>query len=229
MMQNKIIIGLTGGSGVGKGEVCRVFETLFGTHNIEIIDTDSLSHQVILSNSTLAYKEILSFFGEGILNDNNDNDNSDNIEINRKKLGAIVFVDKEKLNILSSIVHKYVIQRTLEIIEATKKQLIVIDAPVLVEAGMKNHCDIVLGIFAPQDKREERICARDNLTPDEAKRRINSQMPDEELAKHVDFRIDNTSSKEDLYEKVSDFINTISYTYGLRYNKVNNRPPSGTP
>jgi dephospho-CoA kinase len=200
MTRNRLIIGLTGGSGVGKGEVCHVFSAL-ACGDVEIIDTDSLAHQVISRSSSYpAYEQIVAAFGPEILDDNN--------EINRKKLGAIVFANKKKLNMLSSIVHKYVIQRCFEIVENGEKRLVIIDAPALVEAGMKEYCDIVLGIFAPLKTRIERICARDGLTEIEAKRRVNSQMPDEELAEHADFRIDNTGSLEELYEKIADFFNT---------------------
>jgi len=192
MMQNRPkIIGLTGGSGVGKGEVCRIL----GRSGAEIIDTDSLSHKAILRGNP-AYDEIIAHFGGDIL--------AKTGEIDRKKLGAIVFSDKSQLDALSKIVHKYVQIECENIIQKSTAHTVVIDAPALVEANMQGHCDLVIGIFARKDLRIARIMARDGITLEAAQKRIESQMPDDVLKTFVDIVIDNNSSLSDLEEKLRE-------------------------
>ncbi|MCL2350604.1 MAG: dephospho-CoA kinase [Defluviitaleaceae bacterium] len=186
MNRNKTIVGLTGGSGAGKGEVARIFKA----RGAEIIDADKLSHKVMLRSETAAFERILETFGEGILGANG--------EIDRKKLGAIVFSDKAKLDILAGIVHEYVAERVLKIIENSEKQVVVIDAPVLIEAGMEKICDFVVGVFAPRDLRIARICARDGIAPEAAEMRLDKQMADDELRLYADFEIYNNGSIKDL-------------------------------
>lgn len=191
-MQNKPrIIGVTGGSGVGKGEVCRVLAGL-GT-DVLIIDADRVAHGVILAGKP-AYDKVLVAFGDGILGDDG--------EIARKKLGAIVFADKAQLSILSDIVHKYVRKECEDIVAANPDRVIVIDAAALVEGDMIGDCDVVIGVFAEHDLRAKRISVRDHISLDAAKQRIASQMADDVLRGHVDVVVENSGTLEELREKV---------------------------
>jgi len=189
MMQNKRIIGLTGATGAGKGEVCRIL----AEKGAIIIDTDSLSHDAILPGRP-AYHEVLAEFGHGILDEQK--------QIVRKQLGDIVFADKSKLNILSKIVHKYVIEECESLIEGLSCGLIVIDAPLLIEAEMQNICCIVIGVFAPENTRMERIINRDGISHESAARRMASQMPENILRQHVDIAIENSGNLDDLKKQV---------------------------
>ena len=191
-MRNKPkVVGLTGGSGVGKGEVCRIFAT-YGAH---IVDTDSVAHGVYLAGKP-AYDEVLAAFGTEILDEGG--------EILRKKLGAVVFGDKALLAVLSSIVHKYVILECNEIISATDSSFVVIDAPALVEADMHTSCDIVIGVFADIERRISRIAARDGISREAAAARCASQMPDDVLRTYVDIAIENNGDLADLEGVVND-------------------------
>lgn len=193
MMQSKPrVIGITGGSGVGKGEACRIL----ARKGIEVIDTDNLSHRVILRNVTPAYNEIIAEYGVGILGNDG--------EIDRKKLGEIVFSDKVKLAALSKIVHKYVREQCEEILCNSACETILIDAPVLIEAAMQDMCDTIIGIFAHRNLRITRIMARDGISRLTAERRIDSQMPDAVLRGHVDIAIDNNGMIHELEEKLSE-------------------------
>jgi len=195
MMQNKPrIIGITGGSGVGKGEVCRIFER----KGIEIIDTDSLSHKTILRGITPAYDEIIAEFGSNILGDDG--------EIDRKKLGSIVFSDKAKLAVLSKIVHKYVRAQCEEIVHNSTCKIIAIDAPALVEASMQDMCDSIIGIFACRDIRIARIMKRDSISCDAAQKRIDSQMSDDVLRGYVDIAIENNGTLHELEGMLREYI-----------------------
>ena len=196
MMQNKSlprIIGITGGSGVGKGEACRIL----AGRGVEIINTDSLAHRIILRGVSSAYDEVLTEFGSSILGDNG--------EIDRKKLGAIVFADKSRLAALSGIVHKYVRGQCEEIVRLSTGNIIAIDAPALIEAAMQDMCDDIIGIFAHRDLRIKRIMARDGISLDAAEKRIDSQMPDAVLRGYVDIAIDNNGTMQELEEKLCGY------------------------
>jgi len=186
-MQNKPrIIGITGGSGVGKGEVCRIL----AASGVEVINTDSLAHHIILRRVSNAFDEIVAEFGEGILDDDG--------EIDRKKLGPIVFSDKARLAVLSKIVHKYVRAKCEEIVAQSTAETIAIDAPALIEANMQDMCDTIIGIFACRNLRIARIITRDNLDSAAAQKRIDSQMPDSELRGYVDIAIENNGTLQEL-------------------------------
>ncbi|MCL2854134.1 MAG: dephospho-CoA kinase [Defluviitaleaceae bacterium] len=197
MSQNKLIIGVTGGSGAGKGEVCRVLAD-FGA---QILDADKIAHSVIKKGATPAYDEILAVFGNQILGAGN--------EINRKILGDIVFADKGKLAQLSQIVHKHVIYAINKAVKTSDNSVIAIDAPVLVEAGVDKMCHAVIGVFAPHEMRINRIIARDGLTRKSALARINSQMPDAELARHITHKVDNDGDFQHLYNQITKITRVI--------------------
>ena len=189
MMQSKRIIGLTGATGSGKGEVCRILKE----KGAVIIDTDSLSHDVILAGRP-AYHEILAAFGTGILDEKR--------QISRKHLGNIVFASKPKLKKLSRIVHKYVVEECKKLIENTSSGIIVIDAPLLIEAGIQNMCCMVVGVFAPENIRLERIINRDNISRADAELRMASQMPARILRAYVHASIENNGTLDALKEQV---------------------------
>ena len=176
MKQNKkpYIIGLTGNSGSGKGAVGRIMSDS-AKYSCLIIDCDVVAHEN-MKRGGLAYNDIINAFGSEILDENG--------EIDRKKLGGIVFADKEKLKLLNTITHGYVKQRTDDIIkENTQYDFIVVDAPLLKEAGMLDSVDTVWLVKASEDTRLKRVMKRDNITAEAAKARFKNQKPfDESLA-----------------------------------------------
>lgn len=179
------IIGVTGGSGAGKGELCRILSA-FG---VEIIDADKVAHGVIMPGKP-AYREVVNAFGSGILGPKG--------EIDRKRLGAIVFGNKTSLALLSKIVHKYVCQACEEIFNNTTTPVVAVDAAALTEGGMTGLCDLVVGVFANKQTRIDRIMARDSISREAAESRITSQMSDDELKTHVDIAIENNGSTDEL-------------------------------
>ena len=156
------IIGLTGGTGSGKGFVASYLKN----NGAYIIDADEIAHRIILKGEA-AYKEIVEFFGEGILDEEGN--------IIRKELGKIVFSDGEKLKVLNSCTHKYIGLTVLEEVkkaeaEPDKYKFIVYDAPLLLDTDFINSCDEVWSVFADAETRCARIMARDNITKETVRR-----------------------------------------------------------
>ncbi len=160
------VIGLTGGTGSGKSIVSAFLEQ----NGAYIIDADEIAHGII-ERGKPAYEELTNYFGGAIL----DQDRN----ILRKKLGSIVFTNKEKLDFLNRCTHKYISQEIdKQIAERKKKQrdtCIVLDAPLLLEAKLENRCNEIWVVFAEEEVRARRIMERDNITYQEAKNRIGCQ------------------------------------------------------
>lgn len=189
MMQNKII-GLIGGSGTGKTTFCQVAKDLGYT----IIDGDKIGHEVLQNQ---AYDELICAFGAGIL----DNDKT----ISRKKLGSIVFSDKDKLDALNKIVHKHIEQEILS--QITPK--CVIDAAVLHKTNLVSICTHIVTIVASKEKKIKRIMSRDGLSYELAESRINSQPTDDEYKKLSDIVLYNDGSNEEFIENVRECLSGI--------------------
>ena len=160
------VIGLTGGTGSGKSIVSAFLQQ----NGAYIIDADEIAHGII-ERGKPAYEELTNYFGGAIL----DQDRN----ILRKKLGSIVFTNKEKLDFLNRCTHKYISQEIdKQIAERKKKQrdtCIVLDAPLLLEAKLENRCNEIWVVFAEEEVRARRIMERDNITYQEAKNRIGCQ------------------------------------------------------
>ena len=178
------VIGLTGGTGSGKSIVC----TQLKKRNAYIIDADKIAHDIIKKGQP-AYEKIVSYFGEEILDEESN--------IVRKKLGAIVFSDKEKLDFLNKCTHQYISEKINSFIQTIKKcpnkyQYIILDAPLLIESNLTSICDEIWVVYAKEEDRLKRIMQRDNITYEQAKNRILSQKRWEEYKKYADIIIDNS-------------------------------------
>lgn len=165
MKQSKII-GLTGNSGCGKGAVGEILKSIGGI----VIDCDCIAHENMEKNGGIAYNEIVDAFGSEILDDDG--------EINRKSLGKIVFNDSNKLKMLNKITHCHIRNRVKAIAEENAdSNFIVIDAPLLKEAGLLEMTDSVWLVTAREDIRLERVMKRDNITEQQARDRFKNQIP----------------------------------------------------
>ncbi len=188
------VIGLTGGIASGKSTVSGMLREL-GAY---IIDADLISRDIIL-RGTGAWDEIVEYFGEGILLPNG--------EIDRKRLGNIVFADRQKLQKLNSITHPRIIKRIKEIIEEEraegKERAIVLDAAILIEMGMQSMVDEIWLVSADKDIQIRRLMERDRLSYQNAINRIRVQMPLSEKIKYADYVIDNSKDMGYIKEQVS--------------------------
>lgn len=183
-----MIIGLTGLTGAGKSTAAAVLSQL-GCH---IIDADRVGHRVTARTDILE-KIKAAFGGEYIASDGT---------LDRRRLGALVFSDKDKLQVLNGITHP---QITAEIISEARAaeaagKTVVIDCALLGETGLSEICRPVLQITAPAEIRLRRIMERDGLSEAEAVNRINSQRPYDGPA--ID--IENSSSHEALEARLKE-------------------------
>ena len=189
-----LIFGVTGNIGSGKSAVCRVLGEMGGY----IIDADKLGHEVIM-NGRPAYDEIIAELGADFLfNDG---------EIDRKRLGELVFSDTKKLKKLIAITHKYITKETTERIGIITQspgeyKFIAIDAPLLFEAGMEKMCDYTILTSAEESVRLGRVIDRDGLTYDEAIKRSQSRKDAEGYAADVSFIITNDGGIDNLRKQV---------------------------
>ena len=192
----KYVIGLTGGTGAGKSLVSKHFFEK-GAH---VIDADIISRETTKKGSK-ALIEIEERF-PGVVIDG---------ELNRKELGKIVFSDSVALSDLNKITHKYINAKIKEEIDKTAG-LIILDAPLLFEAGANELCDTVIFVDAPEALRKERIMKRDNLTEEEADKRIKARdlIP---IIKKCDFVLLNDGDIDALMED-ADNVLALCYEKG---------------
>lgn len=189
------IIGLSGGSGSGKTTAAAVMALL----GAAVIDTDRVYRDLCVPGSP-CLSELAGVFGKDILLQDG--------ALDRKKLGALVFSDAAARLRLNAITHAYIAEKTKRLIkeyDASGREAVIIDAPLLFESGFDAFCDITVGVTAPPDVRMARIIARDGLTVEQAEKRIASQLSDEELSRRCDFIIENRGTNEELVRAVESF------------------------
>jgi len=194
-----MIIGITGISGSGKTEVTRILASLGGF----TVETDPLAH-ALMKKGQAAYSEIVATFGTGILREDG--------EIFRPALGLLVFDDRGNMSQLEAILHPKVSAATMDMIaNAENYPFAVIDAPLLIEAGMHKLCDSCWLVTASHETRLARIIARDNITPEAATKRLAARIGDEALKPHVDVIIENNDNDlAILRTKVADALRNVT-------------------
>lgn len=188
-------VGLTGGIASGKSLVAGELERL----GARIVDADRISREVVRPG-TPANAGIVEAFGPEVLLEDGG--------IDRKKLGSIVFSDPRKLEVLNSITHPRIRERIRELVSeaerSTPSALIVIDAALLIERGLYSEMSKVIVVYVDEKTQAERLARRDHITPEEAQKRIRSQMPLKEKLKYADYVIDNNGEPESTLERVRE-------------------------
>ena len=186
----KYVIGLTGNIGTGKTVVRRMLEHL-GAYTI---DADALSHRAIAKGAP-GYAPVVEHFGKWLL--------APDGEINRSKLGGLVFRDATALADLESIVHPLVRKAVDVLAKRSTQPVIVIEAIKLLEGDLKKACDTIWVTYAPQVVQIERLTRKRSLTRQEALDRINAQPPQTGKIEAANVVIRNIGSYEDLWKQVS--------------------------
>jgi dephospho-CoA kinase len=189
-----ISIGLTGGMGSGKTEASRILSDL----GAEVIYADEVGHRAYLRN-TETWQELVANFGEDILQADG--------EIDRRKLGAIVFSSREQLDKLNSIVHPRMYRMLQEMLKGFSEngaKVVVLEAAILIEADWLSLVDEVWAIEVPESVAVERIKIRSGLEEDDIRKRLRSQLTNEDRSKKADQIIDNSGDVDELRRKIDD-------------------------
>lgn len=193
-------IGLTGSIAVGKSFVVSVLKEL----GCMTFDADKIAHSVMEPGKP-AYRDIVRQFGEGVLREDQ--------TIERAKLGAIVFADATRRQRLNEIVHPRVLEeqnRLLTEAEAANPNgIAIIDAALMIESGGYKRFDKLIVVFCDRETQIERLMARNQITREDAERRIAAQMTSSEKRRYADYEIDTTGTMEETCERVKQIYDNL--------------------
>ncbi|HBT47257.1 MAG TPA: dephospho-CoA kinase [Peptococcaceae bacterium] len=168
------VIGLTGGIASGKSTVAGILASL----GAKVIDADMIAREIVEPGRP-AWEDIKAAFGEEYLRADG--------TVDRRALGSLVFRDPEAREKLNAITHLRIKEEIVRRLKALHKEdpegVVVVEAALLLEAGMERTVDEVWVVTAPEEVRLKRLMERDNLSLEEARRRIEAQWPDEKRLK----------------------------------------------
>ena len=187
------VYGLTGGIGSGKSTASR----LLAEKGAIVLDADLIAREVV-SPGAPALADIREAFGpEAILPSG---------ELNREKVGEIVFADPEKRRVLEGMTHPRIMQRFAEkISEAAEAgaEMVILDVPLLYETGnLVGAVEKIIVVYAPREVQKERVMARDGLSPEQVDHRLDAQMDIEEKKVRADYVLDNSGDLDALKAQI---------------------------
>jgi len=181
-------VGLTGGLASGKSFVASALSDL-GCH---VIHADELGHAVLAPDGE-AYAGVISEFGSGILGEDG--------SIDRRRLGALVFDDPERLAALNSLVHPAVFERQerwlAEVAERDPRGIAVVEAAIMYETGTDTRYEKMIVAICTEEQQIERAMKRDHLSREEVLARLRRQLPLAGKAARADYIVDTSGSKEE--------------------------------
>lgn len=184
-------VGLTGGIGCGKSAVVQMLREM----GVPVIEADDLVRELSQAGEAV-HDKIVKTFGREIL--------AEDGEIDRARLAGIVFGSPEKLALLNGIVHPPVLERTEQWVGERRREgarLVVVEAPLLVEAGFHRQFDRLVVVWCRPEQQLERLSGR-GMSREEAERRIAAQMPVEEKMRLADYLIDNSGTRDETRRQV---------------------------
>ncbi len=187
------MIGLTGNIGTGKSVVRRMLEHL-GAYGI---DADRLGHEAIESGS-IGYTQVINEFGLEILTDQG--------EIDRKKLGDIVFSSPKKLEVLENIIHPFVIMKLDELIQDSFSPVIVIEAIKLLETNIAHDCDSIWVTWVSEEQQINRLIQGRGMTYNDAQHRVSVQSSQIDKLRKADLIIRTGDSFEQTWNQVDSWL-----------------------
>jgi dephospho-CoA kinase len=194
--QAKPVIGLIGGIGSGKSRVAEEFTR----RGARVIAGDKLGHEALRQADVRS--RVVEQWGEEVLGSDG--------EVDRKKLGAIVFADAAELRALEALVFPYIERRIVEEITAARQDpavaLVLLDAAVLLEAGWNRHCDWLVYVDAPPQLRYQRLAEQRGWTAKEVETREKQQLSLTDKRNRADFVIDNSGPPEEMARQVDDLL-----------------------
>lgn len=190
------ILGLTGSIATGKSTVAK----LFLSAGIPVVDADLGARAVVLPGAP-GLADIIEHFGEDYLLPDG--------TLDRKRLGALIFSDREKRADLDALLKERIrhwIQAEKERYIHEGRNLIVLDIPLLYEGGYEGSCDAVMVVYVPEELQLQRLMNRNRLDADEAARRMKSQLSIEKKKELADFVIDNSGTIVETEKQVNEWL-----------------------
>jgi dephospho-CoA kinase len=188
----KRLIGLTGGIATGKSTVANYLAT---TYNLPILDADIYAREAVSINSPIL-TQITQRYGQDILlADGN---------LNRAKLGDIIFNQPQEKEWIENVIHPYVKNRFLKTIEQSPAHTLVLVIPLLFEANLENLVSEIWVVYCAEEQQKQRLINRNNLTDAQAAARITSQLPIAEKVNRADVVLDNSSTLELLLQQIDE-------------------------
>jgi dephospho-CoA kinase len=194
-----LVVGLTGGIASGKSTVSRIF----ADQGIPVICADELARDAVRPGSD-ALEEIGSTFGEDVLDEHG--------RLNRPAMARLVFQNAAKRKLLESIIHPRVAeeqQRRLRQLELEGHRIAIIDVPLLYESGWEKAFDLVIVVYVPAEIQEQRLMARDKISREDARSRLDAQMPIEKKKKLADRVVDNTGGMKHTLDQVKSILEEL--------------------
>lgn len=198
MKQNKVI-GLTGSIATGKSSATNIIKSL----GYPVIDADLIARDIVKDEKVI--KEIKSFFGEDIYNQG---------DLNRDRLGKIIFESLEKREVLNNITHPAIYNEIKKRIKEEKSGIIFLDIPLLIETlqsikEYKLDLDEIWLVYIPKETQVTRLMLRDNISREYAEEKISSQISVEDKKKYADIVLNNLTNLEDLEKNIKDEIEKL--------------------
>ena len=192
-MTAPLVIGITGGTGCGKTTLLQVIAENGGL----VLDCDAIYHRLLATDRSLLDAIEARFPGT-----------VENGTLLRKKLGAIVFSDKNALLDLNNITHSAIRAEVLRQLE-TKPRLAAIDAIALFEAGLAPLCNVTVAVTAPAEVRVQRLMQRDGISEDYARSRIAAQHDEDWFRQRCDCILENSGTQIQFQEKCVAFLRNL--------------------
>ena len=208
-----LVVGLTGGIASGKSTVSR----MFADQGIPVICADELARDAVRPGSD-ALQEIRSTFGEDVLDEHGG--------LDRAAMARLVFQNAAKRKLLESIIHPRVAeeqQRRLRRLELEGHRIAIIDVPLLYESGWEKAFDLVIVVYVPAEVQEHRLMARDTISREDARSRLDAQMPIEKKKKLADRVVDNTGGMKHTLDQVKSIMEELE---ALAHSKAQSRADS---
>ena len=193
-------VGLTGSIAVGKSFVLSVLREL----GCVTFDADKIAHSVMEPGRD-AYRDIVQEFTDSVL--------SEDGQIDRAKLGAIVFADAERRKRLNEIVHPRVIEEQNRMLGEAERAdpdgIAIVDAALMIESGGYKRFDKLIVVYCDRETQINRLIGRNQITREDAERRVAAQMSSEEKRRYADYEINTAGPMEETRQRVTEVYNEL--------------------